>query len=338
MRDARPGLALLGHPARDWPEKVWAATHERAVIEMAWAGLERMAGKDVPVGLPPVDRYDFYRILPYPDQWVRVRWWAWRLRRVLMPTDCWCGTSGGRSGGPELPGDTVHEGRGATRRLPLAAGRRVPGADGRGAQPLRAEGWDRAAFPGWPSRPSTDLDFEGDRPVNVRKALVKAVAAATPGEPTTLAGTCSGGEQMRRVRVRPRPGLDSSPTGLGATCRRRSGPGFSVSASISCSMARRCCVRRARMASPFAASWLLTAAVTRGPCTAWWPFSGKRSSTTCSATAGRRVRSRWPPRARWPPAPEWNRRPQVERLAPGGRFGRRLGVRGGPPRVSRRSS
>ena len=87
LRDARPGLALLDHPARDWPEKVWAATHERAVIEMAWARLERMAGKNMPAGLPPVDQYDFYRILPHPDQWVRVRWWAWRLRRVLTGTE-----------------------------------------------------------------------------------------------------------------------------------------------------------------------------------------------------------------------------------------------------------
>ena len=87
LRDARPGLALLGHPARDWPEKVWAATHERAVMEMAWARLERMTDKDMPAGLPPIDRHDFYRILPHPDQWVRVRWWAWRLRRVLTATE-----------------------------------------------------------------------------------------------------------------------------------------------------------------------------------------------------------------------------------------------------------
>ena len=33
------------------------------------------------------------------------------------------------------------------------------------------------------SRPSTDLDFEGDRPVSVRKALVKAMAAAAPDGP-----------------------------------------------------------------------------------------------------------------------------------------------------------
>ena len=35
--------------------------------------------------LPPVDNYDFYRMLPHPDQWVRVRWWAWRLTGV--PTE-----------------------------------------------------------------------------------------------------------------------------------------------------------------------------------------------------------------------------------------------------------
>ncbi len=86
LRDSRPGLALLGHPARNWPEKVWAATHERAVIEMAWARLERLAGRDIPIGLPAIDHYDFCRILPHPDQWVRVRWWAWRLRRVPTPT------------------------------------------------------------------------------------------------------------------------------------------------------------------------------------------------------------------------------------------------------------
>lgn len=87
LHDARPGLALLNHPGRHWPEKVWTATHERAVVEVAWARLQRIAGTDVPTGLPPIDRHDFYRVLPYPDQWVRVRWWAWRLRKVLTPTE-----------------------------------------------------------------------------------------------------------------------------------------------------------------------------------------------------------------------------------------------------------
>ncbi|MCY4660200.1 MAG: hypothetical protein OXF93_10375 [Acidobacteria bacterium] len=89
LRDARRGLALLGHPAATWPEKVWAATHERAVIEMAWARLEGIIAEDLPMGLPPVDRYSFERILPYPDQWVRVRWWAWRLRGVLTELAAW---------------------------------------------------------------------------------------------------------------------------------------------------------------------------------------------------------------------------------------------------------
>ena len=80
LRDARAGLALLGHPAESAPARIWAATHERAVVEMAWARLRRMAGKDVPVGLPPIDHHDFYGVLPHPDQWVRVRWWAWRLQ------------------------------------------------------------------------------------------------------------------------------------------------------------------------------------------------------------------------------------------------------------------
>ena len=36
LRDARKGLAELGHPGADYPEKVWAATHDRAVVEESW--------------------------------------------------------------------------------------------------------------------------------------------------------------------------------------------------------------------------------------------------------------------------------------------------------------
>ena len=36
------------------------------------------------------------------------------------------------------------------------------------------------------SRPSTDLHFEGDGPVSVRKTLVKAVEAAAPAEPRRI--------------------------------------------------------------------------------------------------------------------------------------------------------
>ena len=87
LRDARPGLALLDHPARDWPEKVWAATHERAVVEAAWGRLQRIVGSGMDAGLPPIDRHDFCRMLPHPDQWIRVQWWAWRLRAVLTPAE-----------------------------------------------------------------------------------------------------------------------------------------------------------------------------------------------------------------------------------------------------------
>ena len=148
LRDARPGLTLLGHPAGDWPEKVWAATHERAVIEMARARLDGITAEDLPIGLPPVDRYSFERILPYPDQWVRVRWWTWRLRGVLTPMELAAWDEWKGSGGHELPTDTVHGGRGATRSVPVALGRGVPGADGRGAEPLRAEGRHRPAVRG----------------------------------------------------------------------------------------------------------------------------------------------------------------------------------------------
>ena len=90
----------------------------------------------------------FERILPYPDQWVRVRWWTWRLRGVLTPMELAAWDEWKGSGGHELPTDTVHGGRGATRSVPAALGRGVPGADGRGAEPLRAEGRHRPAVRG----------------------------------------------------------------------------------------------------------------------------------------------------------------------------------------------
>ena len=44
LRDARPGFAYLNHPAQHQRTKVWAATHERAVVEMAWAHLKTSSG------------------------------------------------------------------------------------------------------------------------------------------------------------------------------------------------------------------------------------------------------------------------------------------------------
>ena len=87
LRDARRGLGMMRHPAADWPEKVWAATHERAVVEWAWGRLQRETGNGLPPGFPPVDRYDFCRMLPYPDQWLRVRWWSWLLEEALTAAE-----------------------------------------------------------------------------------------------------------------------------------------------------------------------------------------------------------------------------------------------------------
>ena len=41
VRDARRGLRELGHPAGDANVPVWAATYDRAVIELAWEHLQR---------------------------------------------------------------------------------------------------------------------------------------------------------------------------------------------------------------------------------------------------------------------------------------------------------
>ena len=84
LRDARPALARLGHPAAEYPQKVWAAAHDRAVIEMMWKELHgpfgyQAAGRAVPA---------FYADdIPttYPDQELRLHWWAWRLRKVVPP-------------------------------------------------------------------------------------------------------------------------------------------------------------------------------------------------------------------------------------------------------------
>ncbi len=85
LRDARRGLARLGHPGAESTKKVWAASHDRAVVEAGWKQLIRWTA----CGLshPPFDLMELERLLPYPDQWVRLHWWAWRLRRVMTPAE-----------------------------------------------------------------------------------------------------------------------------------------------------------------------------------------------------------------------------------------------------------
>ena len=82
LRDARSGLRTLNHPDGWSPTKIWAATHDRAVIEMAWKGImiDRELGKE---WSPPIDNIELARWLPYPHQWIRLHWWAWKLRWSL---------------------------------------------------------------------------------------------------------------------------------------------------------------------------------------------------------------------------------------------------------------
>ena len=80
LRDARPGLRDLGHPAGDNLEKIWAATHERAVIESAWELLDILRTTGSPMRQPPIDRWEMQRLIAYPDQWLKLHWWAWALR------------------------------------------------------------------------------------------------------------------------------------------------------------------------------------------------------------------------------------------------------------------
>ena len=53
LRDARWGRAQLGHPAGTRTEPIWAATHDRAVVEEGWESVVRQAESGV--DLPPLD-------------------------------------------------------------------------------------------------------------------------------------------------------------------------------------------------------------------------------------------------------------------------------------------
>lgn len=85
IRDARPGLARLQHPGAKEDRVVWAASHDRAVIEESWRRLSEVEG---PGARPaPFDQHELQKMLGYPDQWIRVRWWAWRLRGVMTASE-----------------------------------------------------------------------------------------------------------------------------------------------------------------------------------------------------------------------------------------------------------
>ena len=83
LRDARRGLRHLDHPDGWNRNRIWAATHERAVLEWAWRTLMRDGGKCSDRERPPFDGLQVARWLAYPGQWLRLHWWAWRISRML---------------------------------------------------------------------------------------------------------------------------------------------------------------------------------------------------------------------------------------------------------------
>ena len=83
LRDARRGLRQLDHPDGWNRSRIWAATHERAIIEWAWEKLMRQGGMSPDRERAPFDALQVAQWLGYPGQWLRLHWWAWRISRVL---------------------------------------------------------------------------------------------------------------------------------------------------------------------------------------------------------------------------------------------------------------
>ncbi len=87
LRDARRGLRHLNHPDGWAREKIWAATHERAVIEWAWKKLQWLKEHSLNEDLAPFDGLQVSRWLAYPGQWIRLHWWAWQVGQTLDGED-----------------------------------------------------------------------------------------------------------------------------------------------------------------------------------------------------------------------------------------------------------
>ena len=83
LRDARAGLKRLNHPGGEQPTKIWAATYDRAALEIAWRWLQKYGPRRGRNMCPPIDSRELARWLPYPHQWIRLHWYAWRLRNDL---------------------------------------------------------------------------------------------------------------------------------------------------------------------------------------------------------------------------------------------------------------
>ena len=53
------------------------------MIELAWDQLQSTVGTGLAPGWPPIDNDDYFRLMRYPDQWVRIRWWSWHVCGIL---------------------------------------------------------------------------------------------------------------------------------------------------------------------------------------------------------------------------------------------------------------
>ena len=104
LRDARRGLATLRHPGGEAPEKVWAATHERAVIELAWDQLQSTVGTGLAPGWPPIDNDDYFRLMRYPTSGCGSAGGRGTCAESSPRKNSQSGRSGGATGGPGRQG------------------------------------------------------------------------------------------------------------------------------------------------------------------------------------------------------------------------------------------
>lgn len=83
VKDARPGLRILGHPAGERDAPVWTAAYDRAIVEIAWKQLVHERRTRAVTDYIPVESGDVQSWLFRSIYWIRLNWWGWRLRWAL---------------------------------------------------------------------------------------------------------------------------------------------------------------------------------------------------------------------------------------------------------------